>query len=149
MGLRWHLMIPRLWRCPGFNVVSVSPLVGRRLDLNESQPLSYKDGRPHFITTTLRIICAPNTQLNAHNTRPLNLTMSAIILRRRSRCFQEFHQSAFPVFIIGQRTPDHFWYWQEHCRYHCWQHAVQPCRRIRQGWGLWCGRSYFRQWSWA
>ncbi len=72
-------MIPRLRRCLGFSVVFVSPLVRRRrLDPNESEPLPYKDGRPHFVMTTLRIICAPSTQLNGHNTQPLNLIMSAI-----------------------------------------------------------------------
>ncbi len=79
MGLRSHLVIPRLQRCSGFNVVYVLSLVKRRrLDPNKSQPLPYKDGQPHFITTTLKIICAPGTQLNGHNMRPLNLTMSTI-----------------------------------------------------------------------
>jgi hypothetical protein len=79
MGLRWHFVIPRFRRCSGFNVISISPLVKkRRLDPNKSQPLPYKDGRPHFVTTTLRIICTPNTQLNGHNMWPLNLTMNAI-----------------------------------------------------------------------
>ncbi len=72
-------MIPRLRRCSGFNVIFVLPLVERRrLDPNESQPLPYKDGQPHFIMTTLKIICAPSTQLNGHNMRPLNPTMSTI-----------------------------------------------------------------------
>ncbi len=85
-------MIPRLRMCSGFNVVYVSLLVGRRrLDPNESQPLPYKDGRPHFITTKLRIICAPSTQLNGHNTRPLNSTMSTI--------------NSLPTFSLLSRIP--------------------------------------------
>jgi len=115
MGLRWHLMIPGLRKCSGFSVVFVSPLVGRRrLDPNESQPLSYKDGRPHFIMTTLRIICAPSTQLNGHNMWPLNSTMSAInslltfllLSKIPSKCISRLHHWAPSTksFLISTRT---------------------------------------------
>ncbi len=115
MGLRWHLVIPRLQRCSGFNVISISPLVGRRkLDPNESQPLLYKDGRPHFVTTTLRIICATSTQLNGHNMWPLNPTMSTInfsptfllLSRIPSKRISRLHHwvSNARLFLISTRT---------------------------------------------
>jgi len=59
------------------------------------------------------------------------LFWARFILRWRSSCVQELHQSAFPIFVFGCWTTNCLLYREGHCGYYCGWHDVQSRRPRR------------------